>query len=156
MGTASRIRTASRGWQLLRVAALIYAIGLVAHTADHFRRGIEILTPGVLWAGSFSSTVALGAIVLALTNHRLAPAVAAAHGLTQAIGVAAVHLIVAQGPFSDSLTLGGADVVSWAAVLLEIGSALALGLAGVAILARGARRPWPVDAVAHPAAPGPA
>src|SRR3954470_10192486 len=33
----------------LRAAALVYALGLALHTADHFHRGLDVITPWVLW-----------------------------------------------------------------------------------------------------------
>jgi hypothetical protein len=127
-------------YRILRYAALAYAVGFLLHTADHFRRGLEVLTPEVLWAGSVSGVVAVAAIGLALVGHGLAPLIAVAHGLSQGLGVAAVHLLPRWGTFSDSLPDGGADALSWAAVLLEIAAALAFGAAGVYVLRRGTRR----------------
>ena len=136
----------SRGGDPLRAnrvlcnAALFYAAGFLAHNADHFRRGLDVLTPEVLWAGSVSGMVAVAAIALALLGHRLAPLVAVAHGFSQALGVAAVHLLPRWSAFSDSLADVGADGLSWAAVLAEIAGALAFGAAGAYVLRRGQRR----------------
>ena len=125
--------------RLLRYAALVYAAGFLIHTADHLRRGIDVVTPQVFWAGNLSGAVAVAAIALALAGHRLAAVVAVAHGFSQALGVAAVHLLPSWGAFSDSLPDGGADALSWVAVLVEIAGALALGVAGGSVLRRGAR-----------------
>lgn len=124
----------------LRYAAIAYAVGFALHTADHLRRGLDSLTPQVLWAGNVSSLIAITAIVVALVGHRLAPAIAAAHGFSQALGVTAAHLLPAWGAFSDPLVSGGADVVSWVAVLGEIVTACAFGVAGAMLLRRNARR----------------
>jgi hypothetical protein len=129
-----------RADRLLKYAALVYAVGFLLHTADHLRRGLDVLTPEVFWAGNVSGAVAVAAIALALAGHGLAPLIAVAHGFSQALGVSAVHLLPGWGAFSDSLPDGGADALSWAAVLLEIGAALAFGLAGAYALRRGARR----------------
>lgn len=131
--------SASAARRRLRYAALAYAAGFLLHTADHVRRGIDVLTPQVLWLGSLSGLVAIVTIVLALTGHRWSPALAVAHGFTQAVGVAAVHLLLAGGALSDSLPAAGADGWSWLAVLVEIGTAFWLGVAGAMALRRDAR-----------------
>jgi hypothetical protein len=135
--------------RLLRYAALVYAVGFLLHTADHLRRGLDVLSPEVFWAGNVTGVVAMAAIALALGGHRLAPLVAVAHGFSQALGVSAVHLLPSWGAFSDSLPDGGADVLSWAAVLVEIAAAFAFGAAGAYILRRRAGRaisPGPIRA----------
>jgi hypothetical protein len=136
----SRPGVISAGSHLLRYAALAYGVGFLLHTADHLRRGIEAVTPQVLWMGNVASVIAIAAIALAIAGYRVAPAIAAVHGFTQAIGVAAVHLLPAWGAFSDSLPDGGADVLSWAAVLAEIVGALAFGVAGATLLRRSVNR----------------
>jgi hypothetical protein len=134
----------ARGWpaadRLFRVAAVVYAAGFLVHTADHLRRGLDVVTAEVLWSGNISGAVAVTTIALALVGHRLAPTAAAAHGFSQALGVAAVRLLPRWSTFSDSLPDGGADVVSWVAVLAEIVGALAFGAAGAYLLRRGADR----------------
>jgi hypothetical protein len=64
--------------------------------------------------------VAVAAIALAFMGHRLAPLVAVAHGFSQALGVAAVHLLPRWSAFGDSFSDAWADVLSWAAVVVEI------------------------------------
>jgi len=128
-----------RADRVLRHAAILFLIGFLIHNGDHLRRGVDVLTPEVLWAGSVSGVLALAAIALALVGHRLAPLVAVAVGLPMALGVAAVHLLPRWSAFSDSLPASGASVLSWIAVLAEIVAALALGAAGAYAL-RGERR----------------
>lgn len=132
----SRERGTLRANRLLRYAALAYAVGYLVHATDHLRRGLDILTPEVFWAGNVTGIVAVVAIVLALVGHRLAALVAVADGFFQALGVSAVHLLPTWGAFSDSLSGGRADGLSWAAVLVEITSALAFGAAGAYVLRR--------------------
>jgi hypothetical protein len=62
---ASHTTDRLRAGRVLRYAALVYAAGLLAHTADHLRRGLDVLTPEVLWAGNVSGIVAIVAIALA-------------------------------------------------------------------------------------------
>lgn len=128
-----------RGDWLLRYAAILYGAGFLLHSADHLRRGVDAITPEVLWAGNISSVLGIAAIALVLMGHRLGAVVAIAVGFPTALGVAAVHLLPAWGAFSDSLSDGGVDVLSWAAVLIEIGGAVALGVAGVIALRRDGR-----------------
>ena len=53
----------------LRYAALLYALGLVLHTADHLRRGTDVVTNQVLWAGNLSTL--LGVVTVALAWRRV-------------------------------------------------------------------------------------
>jgi hypothetical protein len=130
----------------LRYVAVVYAIAMVAHTADHLRRGIDTVTPEVLWAGTASSLVVVVAIALIFTGNRWAPAVATAVGFANAFGVAAVHLLPPWSVFSDSFSGAHVSALSWAAVLFEIAGAFAFGVAGLLAL----RRPEPGGA-AHAA-----
>jgi hypothetical protein len=148
----TRMEDSRRAARALKYAALVYAVGLLVHTADHLRRGLDILTPEVFWAGSVTSAVAVAAIWIALAGNRLAPVIAFAHGITQGLGVAAVHLLPSWSSFSDSLPDGGADVLSWAVVLVEIAAALAFGAAGAYLLRYQARRAADRGAIGAPAA----
>jgi hypothetical protein len=144
MGTSSVLGAlhktgAPRGTQALRYAAACYAAGFLLHTVDHLRRGLDVLTPEVLWAGNVSSLMAVAAIALAMIGHRVAPVVAIGVGFSQAIGVSAVHLLPTWGAFSDSLSSGSVDALSWLAVLSEIAGAAMFGATGVAVLLGGRR-----------------
>ena len=124
--------------RLLRYAAALYAIGLVAHNADHIRRGTSVITAEVFWAGIVSTAIAVGIIALIVARHRLAPAVALG-AIPIGIGVAAVHLLPHWSALSDAFPgaqATGVSPMSWAVVLLEIAGALAVGACGVHILAR--------------------
>ncbi|HEY3107274.1 MAG TPA: hypothetical protein VGL23_00875 [Chloroflexota bacterium] len=127
------------GWQAdrtraFRRAALLYLACFLAHNGDHLRRGVDVLTPEVLWAGSAAGIAASLAIALALVGHRLAPLVAVATGFPTALGVAAVHLLPPWSAFSDAFPGGEVDALSWLAVLLEIAGALAFGVVGALLL----------------------
>ena len=132
VGTTNELRRL----RALRYAAFLYAASFLVHNADHWRRGLDVLTPYVFWAGVVSGGAAVGAILLALAGHRLAPAIAVAVGFPMALGVAAVHLAPPWSAFSDAFPGGGVDAVSWLAVLLEIGSAVAFAAAGAYVLQR--------------------
>jgi hypothetical protein len=121
----------------LRRAAVLYLACFLAHNGDHLRRGIDVLTPEVLVAGSAAGVAAALAIALALVGHRLGPLIAVATGLPTALGVAAVHLLPRWSAFSDAFPGGEADALSWLAVLLEIAGALVFGVVGALLLWRG-------------------
>jgi hypothetical protein len=119
-----------RGERLLRSAALVFFVGFLLHNADHSRRGLSVLTPEVIWAGTAGAILSLGALVLIVMGHRLAPLAAAIAGFSMAVGVTAVHLLPHWSAFSDALPGSNVDVWTWLAVFAEVGGALALGLAG--------------------------
>ncbi len=127
----------------LKYSALLYMLGLALHTADHLRRGIDILTPQVQWAGYLSTAVGITAVALVLVGHRLAPVVAALTGIPVAVGVAAVHLLPKWSAFSDAFPSAhhtGVTGLSWTVVLIEIAGALAMGTVGASIIRRRALR----------------
>ena len=124
-------------YALLRYATLLYAFGLIVHTADHLHRGIDVLTWEVLWAGNVSTILGVVVIVLVLAGHRLAPLLAAVTGISIAVGVSAVHLLPHWSAFSDAFPGAsgtGVTPVSWTVVLVEIVGALAMGIAGASLL----------------------
>jgi hypothetical protein len=131
----ARSTAPSERW--LRIAAALYTIGLVAHTADHIRRGTGVISPEVFWAGIVSTTVGVATVVLVVAGRRLAPLAAALVGLPIAVGVAAVHLLPHWSALSDAFPGAqgtGVTPLSWTVVLLEITGAAALGVVGLAIL----------------------
>lgn len=123
----------------LKLAALFLLAGFVVHNADHFRRGVDAVTPQVLWAGNVAAVMTVAAIAAALAGHRWAPILAVALGFPLALGVAAVHLLPHWSAFSDPLLGANADGLSIVASSLEIAGALALGVAGAWALYRGRR-----------------
>ena len=126
----------------LRYAALFYATGLALHTADHIRRGVDAVTPQVLWLGNISTLLGVTTVVLVLLGRRLGPPVAAFTGLQVAIGVAAVHLLPEWSAFSDAFPGArgtGVTALSWTVVLIEITGAALMGVIGLSIV-RNARR----------------
>jgi hypothetical protein len=126
--------------RILRYAAVIFAVALVVHGADHFRRGTDLLTTEVFWAGNIQSVGAVATLALVFTRNRWAPMAAVVIGFASAFGFAVVHLLPDWGVFSDAFpgAHAGADVTafSWFAALFEIGADLALGLAGARVLHR--------------------
>ncbi|HEY5077970.1 MAG TPA: hypothetical protein VIJ48_10735 [Acidimicrobiia bacterium] len=121
----------------LRYCALFYALGLALHTADHLRRGLDVLTPQVQWAGNLSTAVGISVAVLVIVGHRYGPMLAALTGIPVAVGVAAVHLVPKWSAFSDAFPGAhntGVTALSWTVVLVEIVGALAMGVVGISIV----------------------
>ena len=121
-------------WVLFRWAAILYAIGTLIHTLDHLRRGTDVVTSQVLWAGTVSTPIAVVVIFLALARYRYAPILAVAFGIPHAIGITAVHLFPHWGVLSDSLTSHAGSPISYVAVLAEIIGALLFAAAGFYVL----------------------
>ena len=59
--------------RLLRVTGVVFLVALLVHAADHLRRGFDVLTTTVFWAGNFQLVAAVVALVLVFRGHRLAP-----------------------------------------------------------------------------------
>jgi len=124
----------------LRYSTGLYLIGLIAHTADHVRRGTGVLTHHVFWAGNLSTLAGVITVVLVFNRHRLAPVMAAAFGLPVALGVGAVHLLPHWSVFSDAFP-GAAPVlkvepISYVVVIVEIIGAALTGVIAMRILLR--------------------
>jgi hypothetical protein len=121
----------------LKYCALFYALGLALHTADHLRRGLDVLTPQVIWAGNASTAVGITVAILIILGHRYGPMLAAVTGVPVALGVAAVHLLPKWSALSDTFVGArntGVTALSWSVVLIEIVGALAMGVVGYAIV----------------------
>jgi hypothetical protein len=123
---------------MLRYAAGLYAAGWVLHTADHLRRGTDVVTHQVLALGLVSGVLQVLAIVLVFRNHRLAPVWAVAVGLPNGLGIAAVHLLPKwSASLSDAYTGAhgtGVTAFSWLVTLIEVAGALLFAAAGWAVL----------------------
>jgi hypothetical protein len=133
---------------LLRAAGL-FAVAVVLHNGDHLRRGPGSTSADVTWLGTFGVVVEVAVVVLVCQQHRLAPLAAAVTGVTLAAGYVLVHFLPERSWFSDSFT-SAADVspLSWLAASLEVVAAVALAVAGLAVLSRrgglaSASRPHP-------------
>ena len=127
-------RLSSNDLRYMRYAALVYFVGIVVHTADHFRRGTDVITSQVLWLGYFGFAAAALGFVLILIRHPLAPLVGVVVGFSVALGVSAVHLLPHWSAFSDAFPGSsgtGVTATSYAVVLLEIAGAVALGITGL-------------------------
>ncbi len=128
-------------YALLRYAAVLYALGTLFHTLDHFRRGLDSISPEVNYSGTIATPIAVLAIFLAIAGFRYAPHIAVGFGIPHAIGITAVHLFPEWGAFSDSLPQGDVSPVSYAAVLAEIiGAALFAAAAAYVLFGEQRRR----------------
>ncbi len=133
--TEARIDPSAR--RALVVASLVFLAGFGLHNADHLRRGFDAVTEHVLVSGSATGVLTVVSIALVLRGHRRAPELAFAVGFGMAVGVSLVHLTPGWSALSDSLPDGPVDGWTWAAVLAEVGGALAFGAAGWFALRRG-------------------
>lgn len=119
-----------------RVGAVAFALAFVLHNADHFRRGLDVVTPYVLWGGVALGTIAIVSIVLVAIDHAYAPPAAVVAGVALGLGAAASHLLPTWSVFSDPLWSNGADAFTWAAVVLEVGMSLVFAFLGWQVLSR--------------------
>ena len=121
--------------RLLRITALIFAAAVLVHGADHLRRGMDVLSQQVVWAGTLQMLFGLVTLVLVFRRHRWAPVAAIAIGFASATGFAAAHLLPHWGVFSDSYLHAAhaahVTAFSWGTAIAEIAADLAFGLAGV-------------------------
>ena len=135
------------GWDLrLGYAAVFFAVALSMHTADHLRRGMDVVPLAVFTAGMIQGVTAVIAVILVFRGSRWAPHAAILVGLASAVGFTAAHLLPTWGAFSDSF-IHAAPVeavtwFSWVTAILEILGDLLFGAAGIAVLmARSPSRP---------------
>jgi hypothetical protein len=143
----------ARADRVLRYATAVFAACFLLHNADHLRRGVDVVTPEVLGAGTVAGVLAAIAVTLVFLRHRQAPLVAAAVGFPTAFGVIAAHLLPHWSAFSDALPGGHVDAFTWAAVIAEVGGAFALGAAGLNAL-RADADAGALSPAARSAAPG--
>ena len=122
--------------RLLNQASMLFAVGLVIHTADHLWRGATSVTTQLFWVGNVATVVAVVALVLVHRGQPTAPLVAVAAGFPLAIGYMSAHLAPEWSVLSDPYPGSDVSLFSWVAALTEIAGALALGTAGAVVLRR--------------------
>ncbi len=121
------------GTRLLRCAAAFYGLAWAVHTADHVRRGFDVLSAQVRVLGTVAAVLQLVAVGAVLLRWRWAPIAAMAVGFPDAMGITAVHLLPRWSSFSDAFPGAhgtGVNAFSWMAAILEIAGAVGFGLAG--------------------------
>jgi hypothetical protein len=124
--------------------AVVFLVAVTVHGADHVRRGMDVVTTQVTWAGSIQFLLAVTAVVLVYRRHPWAPLAAIAIGFGSAIGFTAAHLLPHWSSFSDAFTgshvAPDVNVLSWATALFEIGADIAFGWTGVRVFRTYGRR----------------
>ncbi|MCW2992310.1 MAG: hypothetical protein JWM73_2904 [Solirubrobacterales bacterium] len=123
--------------------ALAFVAANVLHTVDHFRQGVDGLSAEILVAGTGLTIGAVIVLVLALRGHRQTAPSAAILGIGGALGILAAHVAPHWSALSDPYPDNGADAVSWIVMLIEVGTAAALGFAGLRGVLSAARAPTP-------------
>jgi hypothetical protein len=122
----------------LRWATAFFAIALTLHTADHLRRGMEVVPPAVMIAGMIQGVAAAITVGLVFLGNRWAPHSAILVGFASAVGFSAAHLLPTWGAFSDSFIdaapAAGVTWFSWITAIVEILADLLVAGAGVAVL----------------------
>jgi len=143
--TAGTLTPRQRSWEgaarrerVLRISAVVFAVALAVHGADHLRRGLDVMSTLVRNVGGVQFVTGALAVVLVFRRHRLAPAVAVVVGFLGAIGFVAAHLLPHWSAFSDPFTgsqvAPGVNGFSWFAALFEIAADFAFGVAGLRVL----------------------
>lgn len=127
--------SASTRQDRLVAAGSLFAVGTAIHLLDHLRRGQGSVTEPLYWLGNLALVLQVVVLCLVFTRHRLAPLAAVAFGFPLAIGFAAAHWLPAWSAMSDPIW----QVASWTwfsylASALEVAGALAVGVAGLAVV----------------------
>ena len=120
---------------ILRWAAITFAIGFGIHGLDHMRRGMSASPPFIMVGGMIQGLFVAVAVVMALTRHRRAPEAAIAVGFGSAVVFTYAHLLPTFLPgYQDSfISLPRINVTwfSWFSALTEIGTGIVFAIAGV-------------------------
>ena len=120
---------------ILRWAAIAFAIGFGIHGLDHMRRGMSASPPFIMVGGMIQGLFVAVAVIMALTRQRQAPEAAIAVGFGSAVGFSYAHLLPTFLPgYQDSfISLPHINVTwfSWFSALTEIGTGLVFAIAGV-------------------------
>ena len=123
----------------LTAAGWLFAAGSAVHLFDHLRRGQSSVTETLYWAGNLALVLQVVVITLIFTLHRLAPLAAAAAGFPHALVFASAHWFPEWSALSDPVwEIESLTWLSYAASATEVAGAVAVGIAGLAIVrARG-------------------
>ena len=124
----------------LAVASIAFLAANLLHTLDHFRQGIARESGEILGGGTLLTVLAIALLFFTIPRDPRAPGLATVIGFVSAIAIAAAHLAPYWGVFSDPYSEAHVDAASWLIVFVEIGAALALGLAGLRDLRASDRR----------------
>jgi hypothetical protein len=131
---------------LLRWAAIAFAIGWGVHVLDHLRRGMSASPHAIMVGGMIQGVFVVVAIAMAITGRRRAPEAAIAVGFGSAVLFTYAHLLPSYFPaYQDSFVSGPRINVtwfSWISAVAEIGTGIVFAIAGFR-----ARRPSGVNSV---------
>jgi hypothetical protein len=120
---------------ILRWAAIAFAIGFGIHGLDHMRRGMSASPPFIMLGGMIQGLFVVVAVVMALTRHGRAPEAAIAVGFGSAVVFSYAHLLPTFLPgYQDSfISQPHINVTwfSWFSALTEIGTGIVFAIAGV-------------------------
>lgn len=130
-------RQTDKATDRLKPAGLTFIATWMVHTADHIRRGTDLTSDGVIWAGTLAGMLAAIALTLVFTDHPLAPFATLAVFGALAFGVTATHYAPGWGYFSEPL-LADSATDGWAAIaaLPEIAAAAWLAWIGLGVVRR--------------------
>ncbi len=120
---------------ILRWAAIAFAIGFGIHGLDHLRRGMSASPPFIMIGGMIQGLFVAVAVVMALTRRRRAPEAAIAVGLGSAVVFTYAHLLPTFLPgYQDSFISPphiNVTWFSWFSALTEIGTGIVFAIAGI-------------------------
>ena len=120
---------------ILRWAAIAFAIGFGIHGLDHLRRGMSASPPFIMVGGMIQGLFVAVAVVMALTRHRRAPEAAIAVGFGSAVVFTYAHLLPTFLPgYQDSFISPphiNVTWFSWLSAVTEIGTGIVFAIAGI-------------------------
>jgi hypothetical protein len=121
--------------EVLRWAAIAFAIGFGIHGLDHMRRGMSASPPFIMMGGMIQGVLVAVAVAMALARHRRAPEAAIAVGFGSAVVFSYAHLLPTFLPgYQDSfISLPHINVTwfSWFSALTEIGTGIVFAIVGI-------------------------
>jgi len=124
--------------RVFRWSAALFAAAVALHTVDHLRRGMDIVPPAVMVAGTVQLVFAVATVGLVFLGNRWAPHAAIVVGFASAIGFTAAHLLPTWGFFSDSFINAPPSArvtwFSWVSASCEIVADIIFGVVGVLVL----------------------
>lgn len=126
-------------WErVFRWSAMVFAVAVAVHAADHLRRGMDIVPPAVMAAGMVQIVLAAATVSLVFFGNRWAAHAAVAIGFLSAVGFTAAHMLPTWGFFSDSFINAppAARVTwfSWVSAIFEIAADVLFALVAIAVL----------------------
>jgi hypothetical protein len=120
---------------ILRWAAIAFALGFGIHGLDHLRRGMSASPPFIMVGGMIQGLFVAAAVVMALSRRRRAPEAAIAVGFGSAVVFSYAHLLPTFFPgYQDSFISPphiNVTWFSWFSALTEIGTGIVFAIVGI-------------------------